>query len=127
MLEALYLQCDEKRLSQVNYRFLKAICTILDIKTKLSWSMDYKLVEGKTDRLLQLCKQAKATEYISGPSAKNYLEEVLFKKEGIQVSYMDYSGYEEYSQLFGPFIHEVSILDLVLNEGPYAKKYMLSF
>ena len=40
---------------------------------------------------------------------------------------MDYSGYPEYEQLYGPFEHQVSIVDLILNEGPDAPKYLKSF
>jgi hypothetical protein len=40
---------------------------------------------------------------------------------------MDYSGYPEYPQLYPPFVHEVSIIDLIFNTGPNASKYMKSF
>ena len=125
--EDLYLNFQEKYLSHVNYRFLTSICQILGIKTKLSWSMDYNIVEGKTERLVDLCKQAGATEYLSGPAAKDYIDEELFKKEGIKLSYIDYSGYPEYRQLFPQFEHCVSIIDLIFNEGPNAIRYMKSF
>ena len=125
--EKLYLESNEKFLSQVNYRFVTAICEVLGIKTRLSWSMDYRLSEGKTERLVDLCKQAGATEYISGPTAKGYIDEELFRQEGITLRYMDYSGYPEYNQLFLPFEHQVSIIDLIFNEGPDAPKYMKSF
>jgi hypothetical protein len=128
LFDDLYLGQNERFLSQVNYRFLTAICQILGINTKLSWSMDYHLIEGdKTDRLVDLCKQAGATEYISGPAAKAYIDEELFKNEGIVLHYMDYSGYPEYNQLFPPFEHGVSIIDLIFNEGPNAPMYMRSF
>ena len=40
---------------------------------------------------------------------------------------MDYSGYAEHEQLWGPpFIHEVSILDLLLNEGVAGARSYLS-
>ena len=123
----LYLECQEKYLSLINYHFLTAICKILMIKTKISWSMDYKLTEGKTERLVGLCKQAGATEYISGPSAKGYIDEDLFKTEGLRLEYMDYTGYPEYNQLYPPFEHAVSIIDLIFNEGSDAPKYMKSF
>lgn len=74
--------------------------------------------------MVDLCKQAGATERLSGPSAKVYLQERLFAEEGISAQHMDYSGYPEYKQLFPPFVHEVSIIDLVFNEGLEAKKYM---
>jgi hypothetical protein len=89
--------------------------------------MEYTLVEGKTERLLDLCKQAQATEYISGPSAKEYLQEDMFSQEGIKLIYMDYSDYPEYEQLFPPFEHGVSIIDLLFNEGDNSTKYMKSF
>ena len=81
----LYLESEEIYLSQINYQFIAAICDILGIKTKISWSMDYKLIEGKTERLIHLCKQAGATEYISGPTAKGYVDETQFEKEGIKL------------------------------------------
>src|SRR6266542_1166967 len=39
VFENLYLNSEEKFLSRVNYLFLSAICEILGIKTKISWSM----------------------------------------------------------------------------------------
>lgn len=116
-------------LSVVNRLFIDAIAGILGITTKISQSRDYELIEGKTARLVHLCKQAGATEYLSGPAAEAYLDESLFETEGITVSYMGYDGYPEYRQLFcPPFVHNVSILDLILNEGAEAaRNYMLSF
>jgi hypothetical protein len=89
--------------------------------------MDYRLIEGKTERLVDLCKQVGATEYVSGPSAKGYIDEELFKAEGIELKYIDYSGYAEYDQLFPPFEHRVSVIDLIFNTGPDAPRYMKRF
>jgi hypothetical protein len=125
--EDFYLSSNEKLLSQVNYKFLKGICAMLGIRTKISWSMDYDLIEGKTERLIYLCKQVHATEYLSGPTARGYIDEEEFRREGIAVQYMDYSGYLEYTQLFPPFEHRVSVIDLIFNEGSNAPKYMKSF
>jgi len=127
LFEELYLDSNEKLLSKINYRFIVAISRILGIKTKISWSMDYNLVEGKTERLVDLCKQVCANEYLSGPAAKDYIGSDLFDSEGISVKYMAYSRYPEYKQLYPPFDHAVSIIDLIFNEGPDAQKYMKSF
>lgn len=123
----LYLGCSETYLSNINYRFLVAICKILGIETKISWSSDYRLVEGKTERLIDLCKQANATEYISGPAAKDYIDKNMFRDENITLRYMDYSGYPEYRQFHPPFVHEVSIIDLIFHGGPHATGFMKSF
>jgi len=127
MLEELYLETHETMLSQINFRFLKAFCGLLGITTKLSWSMDYQGEEGKNERILAMCQQAGATKYISGPAAKGYLDENLFAAHGIEVCWMDYSGYPEYPQLHPPFEHGVTILDLILNRGACAPKHMKSF
>lgn len=126
-LEELYCGCEETHLSKINHRFLVALCEMLGINTRITWSMDYRLADGKTERLVDLCKQAGATEYISGPAAKDYIEEELFAEAGIRLRWMDYSSYREYEQLYGPFEHHVSIIDLILNEGPQASKYLKSF
>ena len=127
LFKELYLQADDELLSQINYRFIVAICRILGIRTTISWSMDYELVGDKTERLVHLCKQAGATKYFSGPAAKDYLNEDLFQREAIAVDYIDYTGYPEYRQLYPPFESRVSIIDLIFNEGPDATRYMKSF
>ena len=127
LFESLYLDNNEQYISKINYAFIKTICEILEIKTNIIWSNNFELVEGKTERLVDLCKKCGATDYFSGPSAKNYIDETLFEKEGIKVHYLDYSGYPEYEQLFPPFDHAVTMLDLIFNAGPEIKKYMKSF
>lgn len=124
VFEELYLNCQETSLSAVNYRFIAAICRILQIPNKITWSMDYSVVDGKNERLVSLCKQVGATEYISGPAAKDYIEEKAFKSAKIGLRYMEYSGYPEYRQLYPPFDHFVTVLDLIFNEGPDASKYL---
>jgi len=127
LFEELYLNSSERYLSRINYNFFVAINEILGIKTKLVWSNELNLVEGKSERLVDLCKKVGADEYISGPTAKDYLQTELFEKENIKVSWMDYSGYTEYKQLYPPFEHGVSILDLIFNEGPESSRFLKSF
>jgi hypothetical protein len=116
----------EPLLSRINRMFVEWICGELGIGTRLHWSMDFPLVEGKSERLLGLCVALGATHYVSGPAARDYLDESLFESAGVKVEFIDYGGYPEYSQLHGPFEHGVTILDLLLNVGPDAPKYMKS-
>src|SRR5262245_23922187 len=57
LFEELYSQSDTF-LSLINYRFIAAICRLLDIQTTISWSMDYDLSGDKTEMLVNLCRQA---------------------------------------------------------------------
>lgn len=123
-LAPFYSQIETDFLSELNVCLIKKICAFLGIYTKISYSWDYDLGDGKTERLINLCRQAGATEYISGPTAKGYIEEQLFNEADIKLTWFDYHGYPEYSQLWGDFVHEVSILDLLFNCGKNSPKYM---
>jgi len=123
----MYAAPAESRLSDVNRRFLEGICALLGVRTRLSWSSQYEGVGDRTERLVSLCRNAGATEYLSGPSARDYIDEDLFRNAGIGLTYVDYAGYPEYPQLHGRFEHGVSILDLLFNAGPDAPAFMKSF
>jgi hypothetical protein len=127
VIEDLYNACEqEEYISQINYKFIVKIAELLGIKTNVTWSTDYLIDTDlkKTDRLLALCEKAQATDYLSGPSAKSYIENDLFAQKNINVHYIDYSAYKPYPQLFDGFIHSVSVLDVLFNMGPAAYSYI---
>ncbi|HEV8472265.1 MAG TPA: WbqC family protein [Methylomirabilota bacterium] len=123
----LYLNSTETYLVDINFNFIQTICGILGISTKLSKCSDYELVCGRTERIVHLCRQARADRYLSGPSARSYLDSSLFAAAGIELVFVDYSGYPEYPQLYQPFEHNVSIIDLIFNQGSAATHFMLTF
>lgn len=111
-------------LTDINEHFLRRICGALGITTPIKRSSEFALEEGKTERLLSLCTQAGAASYLSGPAAKDYLDAELFTAAGVSVEWMSYDGYPEYQQLFPPFEHGVTVLDLLLNAGASAPRFM---
>lgn len=123
-LEPLYLRSEYTHLSQLNRTLIEWVCSKLDIKTIISNSWDYQLINGKTERLADLCCQVCGCEYISGPSARGYVEENVFADRNVKLTWFDYDGYPEYPQLWGNFTHDVSILDLLFNCGGQAAQYM---
>jgi len=78
---------------------------------------------AKTDRLLAILKSVGATHYISGPAAKAYLDVEALQVTGISVEWMSYD-YPEYAQLYPPFDPQLSALDVLLNTGPEACRYI---
>ncbi len=123
LFESFYSEVGTANLSEINRSAIEHINSILGIKTRLSSSLDYKLIEGKNERLIDLVVKAGGNYYLSGPSARDYIDENLFREAGIEVGWMEYSGYPEYPQLFPPFSHAVSVLDLIFNTGPDAISY----
>jgi hypothetical protein len=124
ILEQLYLGSEEARLSVINRSFIEALCSILGIATTISWSSDYSGGGDRIERLIGLCRALDAEIYLSGPAARAYLDEGAFARAGIELEYMDYTGYPEYEQPFPPFEHAVSILDLLFSTGPQAAHYL---
>ena len=114
-------------LSDINLEFIKEICAILEIDTEIIDSRSLNLTGDKQERLVQACHQLKADIYLTGSAAKNYIDEDFFASHQIKVKWMDYNNYKTYNQLYPPFEHRVSILDLIFNEGVNAKKYLKSY
>jgi WbqC-like protein family len=111
-------------LTEVNAVFLERICETLGLKTRITRDTCYPAHGVKTERLLAIARAAGATRYLSGPSARTYLDEQAFTAAGIIPEWMSYDGYPEYPQLHGPFEHAVSVLDLLFNAGPDAPRYL---
>jgi hypothetical protein len=124
LIEPVYLDKKIKTLTEFNRVLIVLVCNYLNIKTKISYSWDYTLGEGKTERLINLCKQTKAQIYVSGLSAKNYLDEELFINSQIGIEWFDYNSYKEYPQLWGSFEHNVTVLDLLFNCGKNSSYFM---
>ena len=126
--EDFYLNKKWTNLSEMNQTLIKRISKeILSINTEFYDSRDFNLKSKKSERVKELLVKRNADIYYSGPSAKDYLEEKELEDAGIKVVWMDYSGYLEYIQLFPPFEHNVSILDLIFNEGKNARHFLKSF
>lgn len=124
LLEPLYLGKTHSNLSLLNQEFIEVICRYLGIQTRLSHSWDFDYVDGRVERLIRICRQAGASDYISGPAAQSYLDETEFANAQIKVNWFDYSGYPSYPQCWGVFEPAVSILDLLFNCGPNSGKFM---
>lgn len=123
-VEELYRKCDFEYLTDVNLYFIQNINEFFGIQTEIRSSKEFILHEEKTQRLVDICIDLKASEYYSGPAAKDYMNVNKFTEKNINVNYFDYSGYPEYPQLNGEFEHCVTILDLILNCGSESKKYL---
>lgn len=113
------------KLSELNLSSILWIMRELDIKTEIAIASDFQANGIKSERLIDILKKVGATIYLTGPSAKSYLDEVEFEKNNIQIQYKKYE-YENYPQLNGVFNGAVSILDLLFNTGKNSSKFLKS-
>jgi hypothetical protein len=123
-VEDLYASVPGPRLTDVNRHFLERICARLGITTRLSLSLEYAPQGTKTDRLVDICRKVGATEYVSGPAARDYLDESAFAAHGMSVKWFGYGPYPEYEQVHPPFEPRVSVLDLLLSTGADAPRHI---
>lgn len=109
-----------KKLVDLNLALIEHFNKIFDIKTKTIRSSELDVQGFSTLRLLNICKKLNADSYFSGIMGKEYLDENLFKNEGIGVIYENFI-HPKYSQIYDEFIPNLSIIDLLFNEGENSK------
>jgi hypothetical protein len=112
-------------IAELNHALTRWLMTQFDIATPVKHSRDFQLAGVRGDRLLDLLKQVGTTHYLSGPSARAYLDVPEFGRHGIQVEYKTYD-YAPYPQLWGGSAGDVSALDLLFNTGPEARQHLKS-
>lgn len=112
-------------ISRLNVALIRPICAYLRIDTPVVMSRDYPVTGTKTERLLNLLDRVGADVYLSGPTARGYLDENRFRERGIRLEYKSYD-YPPYPQLWGEFFGAVTVLDLIANTGPDARRFLKS-
>ena len=123
-LKPLYLERTYSLISEVNRVFIEAICSFLQIKTEITCSSKFNLIGEKSERLANICTQAGASDYVSGPAARDYINLDAFNQRRINLEWFDYGDYSPYEQLWGDFTHKVSIVDLMFNCGINGVEYL---
>lgn len=116
---------EDSKLTALNQRLTQGVCQYLRIDTRIVLSREYQVSGTKTARLISLLSKLGATTYLSGPSARGYLEEDLFRTNGIGLEYKSYD-YRPYPQLWGDFSGAVTVLDLIANCGPASRDFLKS-
>lgn len=79
--------CIKESLFETNYGIIQHACDLLGIETKLT--TDFKTGYTGTQRLIEICKNYGAREYLSGISGKHYLDLEAFKRNGIKVVFQN--------------------------------------
>lgn len=120
---------EEELLSRMNERLIRAVCARLGLGLAISRDSDHipraeLPALDPSERLAALTEAVGGRRYLSGPAAQAYLDPAPFARRGIEIAWMDYSGYPPYPQLWGGFEPAVSVVDLMLNTGPEAPRLL---
>ena len=119
-LREVFAKAPKSELYLINRHFVQHINQFLGIDTVLASSLDFDTPSDPNDRLVAICSALGAQTYVSGPAAKQYLDESQFAASNIDLEWFQYGPYSEYPQLWGPWEERVSVVDLLLNIGDEA-------
>ncbi len=112
-------------LRELNLALIRWLAGELGIKTKIVLSSELNIPNtGKTQRLIDICKQLGATYFYEGAAGRNYINESEFNSSGIMIAFQDYK-HPVYHQLYGDFVPHLSVIDLLFNEGPRSLEIIL--
>ena len=102
---------------ELNFETIKQVLDWLDIKVKIIVESELDIPGQSTERLVNVCKKLGADTYISGIGGKRYLDEKLFKNNNVNLQYQNYTSISYNQNLSKSFIPNLSIVDLLFNEG----------
>lgn len=117
----LYLVKSWDKLADLNIYIIEHLKQVLEIDVKLVPASNLSISGSGTELLLEICQELGAETYISGRFGKDYLNEELFNRQGIQVVYQEFQ-HPKYPQVYEPFIPNLSVIDLSFNCGKRSRE-----
>lgn len=116
LLKKIY-QKKYSNISDLCYEQMILFLKFLKISTKIVKASDMCLCQSvKENLVLDICCKLEATVYVSGILGKDYLLPKKFSQNNIKIYFQDYQ-HPTYKQLWSSFIPQMSIIDLLFNEG----------
>lgn len=103
-------------LVDLNLATLKWLTECLGMPWKVVRSSELGIPGRKTERLVAICEKFKATDYLTGDAARDYLDEQQFEDVNVRVHWHGYQ-HPTYNQGTEEFVPYLSVVDLLFREG----------
>jgi hypothetical protein len=124
-LEDMYAQ-EWDLLTVLNEHVIRQLCAWLQLDVAIQRASDLNVSGSSSQLLLEICLATGATEYVAGPSARDYLDESLFDAEGIRVQHAWYEQ-QPYPQGGSEgFVESLSVIDLLFNCGDRSRDVVIT-
>ena len=123
-LEEMFSEKNEK-LMDLNLALIQYLMKALDIQAKTVLLSDLNVPSSGSRRLVDVCKKLGASQFIAQTPAKKFIDEKLFLDAGVALNFFNPPA-PIYPQLWGDFIANLSVFDLVLNCGPKAHDILVN-
>jgi hypothetical protein len=107
-----------ERIVALNLGLIECLREILGIERQPTiCASSIRAADDPTDRLIDICRHLGADSYLAGAGAAGYMDVQKFHQQGIRVVTQDFR-HPVYPQLYGGFLAQLSIVDLIFNCGP---------
>lgn len=122
------LASSESGLSGLNQSIIAHV-TENYVSNKVEFLNDVDVIDKPSDleknaRLVEILRQLGATQYLSGPSAKSYINTHEIEKIGVEVKYANYENYKKYRQSGEEFHDHVTFLDVIAWNGLQSSEFL---
>ena len=117
---------DGRSLADFNIGVICSIATYLGFGTHFTRASELNVSGHKTDLLVDICRAVGANQYLAGAGGKSYQDDTKFEDAGIAPIYSNFSQ-RPYPQLFGEFIGDLSVVDVLMNCGYPGTRRLLGF
>ncbi len=111
------------RLIDISMEFINFFRKHFGINNRVIFSSELKIDASSTKRLVDICLKLKADTYLSGVGARSYLDESIFKENGIKVIWQNFE-IKPYPQPYNGFVENMSAVDLLMNCGPRSVEWL---
>jgi WbqC-like protein family len=123
-IESIYAARFEK-LIELDQTIMDYVLRQLKINTQIQLLSELGIQSTGNQMLVEICQRLGASTYAAQQAAAKYLDPILFDQAGIKLQFFK-SPAPVYPQLWGAFISNLSILDLLFNCGPRSHAILTS-
>lgn len=114
--EHFYLAGTWTGLAELNLALLRYLAGELGVETEFVLASELGWEGRKSQLVLDHCRRAGGSAYVAGVNGHAYLLEPEFLAAGVSIVYQCYRG-PVYRQRHGPFVPDLSVVDLLFNMG----------
>lgn len=113
-----------EKLTELNLKIIRYILNVLQIRTELILLSELGVEERGNLLPVAICRKMGIVNFMAQYSARKYLDADLFREAGIRLEYFKRRA-PVYPQLWGDFISDLSVFDLIFNCGPKARDILI--
>lgn len=117
------LQAHSGSLSDLNISLIRLFLKWLEITTPILDSRNYQITGTKTAMLISMCEAVGASAYLSNEGSRAYVDEKQMEDAGFKHLWQSFR-HPVYPQQ-GPFMPNLSIIDLLFHAGPESRQIVL--